>query len=406
MSHHNEGTTGIGSPFHQQTASLNQTTWWYGWNGYVIPDVYTDPVNELRTLRQAATVIDMSPLPKFEISGPDAPRLINYLSTRNVTKLDVNQIYYTPLCNELGKLIADGLLFRIAEYTYRLSLDNCYLWLTQHARGYDVQVKDITAAFGLLALQGPKTCRVLEAATGQDWSDLPFSRRRVASIGGANVDLARQGFTGERGYELWVRAEDGPIVWETIWEAGRHFGLQPAGEYAIDIARVEAGLIVISADYTGAGPDPRCADVPVSDDNFASPFEMGLGRFVDFGGGDFIGKSALREEYIRGAPRHLTGLEINWPEIATAYTDRALPPDVSPRVRWDALPVVADGRHVGRATSITWSPTIKKMIGFGCLEVSLTKIGAELEIQWPVAGEICMVRATVVDLPFISLKRA
>ena len=399
-------TTGLGSPFHPQTALLNQTTWWYGWNGYVIPDVYTDPFNELKTVREAAAVIDMSPLPKFEISGPDAPYLIDYLITRDATRLEVNQIYYTPLCDEFGKLIADGLVFRIDETTYRLSLDNCYQWLSQQAKGYDVAVRDITADFGVLSLQGPKARLVLEAATGMNWSELPFSRRRAAIIAGAEIDLARQGFTGEKGYELWVKAGDGPLVWESIWEAGRPFGLQAAGEYAIDIARVEAGLIVISADYTGAGPDPHCADVSVSEKNLASPFEMGLGHFVDLEGGDFIGKSLLLEELTRGSPHQLTGLEIDWPQIVAAYAEQGLPPDVSPRVRWDALPTFVGDRLVGRATSITWSPTLNKMIGFGCLETSLATKGSSLMIRWPIAGEVSMISATVIDLPFISMKRA
>jgi len=405
MTVHMAGTTGIGSPFHSQTSLLNQTTWWYGWNGYIIPDVYTDPIEELRAVRQAAAIIDMSPLPKFEISGPDAPRLIDYLITRDATKLDVNQIYYTPLCDELGKLIADGLVFRIDETTYRLSLDNCYHWLIQQASGYDVVVSDITASYGLLSLQGPKAQKVLQAVTGQDYADLPFSRRRIATIAGVYVDLARQGFTGEKGYELWVNTEDGPIVWENIWRLGQPFGLKAAGEYAIDIARVEAGLILVSADYTGAGPDPRCADVPVYDDNRASPFEMGLGRFVDFDGVDFIGKAALHKESVMGPPHQLVGLEIDWSQIATAYTARGLPPDISPRVRWDALPALFDDRPVGRATSITWSPTLNKMIGFACLETPFTEVGTSLTIRWPIAGKEGMITGTVIERPFISMKR-
>ena len=398
-------TITIGSPFHSRTAPLNQTTWWYGWNGYLIPDVYTDPIGELSAVREAAAVIDMSPLPKFEISGPDAPQLIDYLITRDSSKLEVNQIFYTPLCNEQGKLIADGLVFRIDEITYRLSLDNCFQWLVQNGRGYDVEVRDITDNFGLLALQGPKAHEVLAAATGRDWSDLPFSRRRVTSIAGIEVDLARQGFTGERGFELWVRAKDGPDVWEAIWQAGQPFGLQAAGEYAIDIARVEAGLILVSADYTGAGPDPRCADVPVDDKNHASPFEMGLGRFIDFGGGDFIGKSALSEELDRGVSRQLVGLEIDWPQIVTAYTGQGLLPEISPRVRWDTLPAFLEDRRIGRATSITWSPTLRRMIGFASLETAYAKKGANLKIHWPVGTGSSQITAKVVELPFIPSNR-
>lgn len=140
-----ERTTCNGTPFHPRTALLNQTTWWYGWNGYVIPDVYTDPRDELAAVREGVAVIDMSPLPKYEISGPDAPRLIDRLITRDATRLSVNQIYYTPLCNEEGKVVADGLVFRLDETTYRLSMDNCTQWFTQQARGLDVQIEDTTA---------------------------------------------------------------------------------------------------------------------------------------------------------------------------------------------------------------------------------------------------------------------
>jgi aminomethyltransferase len=348
----------------------------------------------------------MSPLPKFEIRGKDASRLVDRLITRDATQLEVGQIFYTPLCNEAGKLIADGLVFHTAPDVYRFSMDNCYLWMLEHATGLKVGVSDVTNAYGLLALQGPLSRRVVEEAVGTSVEDLTFSRLRQAKIGCKTVDLARQGFTGELGFEIWVRREDGAQVWDAIMAAGEAYGIQPAGEYAIDIARVEAGMIVISADYTGAGPDPRCADLPVDYEHVASPFEVGLGRFVDLNKQDFIGRQALLEEKNRETTRQLVGLELDWHEIVSQYIQIGLPPDISPRVRWDALQVLKDGEKIGRATSLTWSPTLHKMIGFGCLEDRYTSQGSTLHVHWPVAGQFVDTPAVVTGLPFLRRRRS
>jgi aminomethyltransferase len=399
-------TLPIGTPFHTRTAALNQTTCWYGWNGYLIPDVYNDPATELQAVRNAVAAVDMSPLPKFEVSGKDASRLVDRLITRAASRLDVGQIFYTPLCNEAGKLIADGLVFRTAPDVYRFSLDNCYLWMQQQSSCLQVEISDITNAYGVLSLQGPLAGRVVEKATGASVEALTFSRLRQAQIAGRTVDLARQGFTGELGFEIWVRREDGAEVWDAVMAAGEACGIQPAGEYAIDIARVEAGLIVISADYTGAGPDPRCADLAVDYEHVATPFEVGLGRFVDFNKQDFVGKQALLEESQRGAARRLTGLELDWHELASQYIQIGLPPDISPRVRWDALQVQKDGEKIGRATSLTWSPTLNKMIGFGCLDDRFASQGSTVDVRWPLAGRFVDIPAVVTGLPFMKRRRS
>jgi glycine cleavage system T protein (aminomethyltransferase) len=395
----------VKTPFHERTAALNQTTWWYGWNGYLVPDVYQDPLVELQAIRQAAVVVDMSALPKFEISGREALRLVNLLITRDASQMEVGQIYYTPLCDEAGNLVTEGLVFRHASDLFRLSLDNCYGWFLAHAAGLDVEVRDVTDDFGLLALQGPRSQQVLEAAMGQSRASLPFSRLRQVELAGKAVSLARQGFTGELGFEIWVKRKDALPVWDAVMVAGEPYGLCPAGEYAIDIARVEAGLFLISADYTGAGPDRRCADVVVDDNNIASPFEFGLERFVDFRKPEFIGRQELLDQKNRGFARQLVGLELDWREIASAYLQAGLPPDVSPRVRWDALVVLKDGRKIGRATSLTWSPTLSKLIGFGCLEHRYCTPGCGLHVRWPISGSFVEIPACVTRLPFLKRRR-
>jgi aminomethyltransferase len=170
------------------------------------------------------------------------------------------------------------------------------------------------------------------------------------------------------------------------------------------MARVEAGLIVITADYTGSGPDTRSAEVPVMFENPASPFELGMGSFIDFDKPDFIGKEALRSERDQEPKRLLVGLELDLAEIASLYAAAGLPPDISPRVRWDTLRVFSDEREIGTATSITWSPTIKKLIGFGRVDSGRGRPGANYTVQWPVGDRSAAVNAVAVPLPFLPRK--
>jgi aminomethyltransferase len=258
-------------------------------------------------------------------------------------------------------------------------------------------------------LQGPSSRQVLEEVTQESWSGFRFCRLKRMKIGGVSVMVARQGFTGELGYELWVKREDALSLWDAVYEAGQKHGILPAGEYALDVARLEAGLTLATADYTNAGPDGRSAHVPADRTNLASPFELGLGKYVDLSKGDFIGREALQQEQKNGGPSHaLVGIEIDWRRVQALYEARQLPPEVSPRVRWDALAIVENNRKIGRATSASWSATLGKMIGFACIERLRAKPGERLTIAWADWGGRPMgtASATVVPYPFIPMKRA
>ena len=398
-----------GTPFHARTAAANRTTWWYGWGEYVVPDVYSDVYTEMQAIRTAASMNEMSPLPKMEIRGADAQRFVDYVITRDAGKLDVGHVWYTPWCNHDGWVVSDGLVFRFAEDRYVFSGDRSVGFFRDNAAGFSVSIDDVTDDYGVLALQGPQSRQVLEQASGMEWSGLEFSHIRTASINGVAVNVARQGFTGELGYELWVERTCGTMLWDAIAAAGAELGIQPAGEYAIDIARVEPGLILISADYAGAGTDERSAHVVVDVDNRATPFELGLGHFVDFEQpADFIGREALSKLKQEGASREIVGIEPDWRAITDLFVARGMAPLVSPRVRWDALPVVDGQRKIGRATSITWSPTLEKMIGFACVENAFAARGGTLTIQWADdwGRPLGNVPAAVVEYPFIEMKRS
>jgi len=391
----------VGTAFHPRTSQLNTKMTWGEWAGYYAAAVYADFHDiEYNAIRESAGVIDASPLYKYLVSGADAQRLIDRVMTRDATKLQVDQVFYTPWCDERGKVMDDGTVTRLDETTYRVtSADPCYRWFLLNAAGLDVQVDDVSETLAALALQGPRSREILEAATRSEWSDVKYFRRRRTEIGGIEVDVTRTGYTGDLGYELWIPSEAAVEVWDAVFEAGAAFGIRPAGIRALDVARVEAGLILIEVEYTSA----RHA---MTAEQEYSPFEIGLGRLVDFGGADFVGRRALlAEQRAGGPPRRLVGLEIDWSGIERLFANHDLPPAVSPMVSRDPTPLFKEGRQVGRATSTTWGPTLKKMIALASVERALEPAGTRVSVEWTVEGERGKVGATVVPLPFLDLPR-
>lgn len=396
-----------GTPFHAAASAAAKTPLRYAWGGYHVVDVYTDMAEEVRAVRRTAAMADMSPLNKTRVEGPGSRRLVDRAVTRSLGGLGPGGILYTPWCDERGKVVGDGLVLQTAPDSFIFSAGPLDRWLGRAAGGLDAEISDITDRFGVLALQGPLSRVVLEEASGEDWSSLGFSRLRAARIGGAEVQVLRTGFTGELGYEIWTPADRGPDVWNAVSEAGAERGLTPAGEYAVEVARVEAGLILIGADYNPAGRERRVAHYDELDEGLSSPFELGLGRLVDLGKGDFIGRGALAAEAGAGGPaRRLTGIEIDWKQALEAAVSSGAPPDVSPRVRKDALPVRAGRRTVGRATSVTWSPTLSKLIGLAVVEREHAAPGTRLEVEWPAGGAVSQVAAVAVGLPFSKHRRS
>jgi aminomethyltransferase len=391
----------VGTAFHPRTETMNQKLAWGEWSGYHAAAVYADFHDiEYNAIREAAAVIDVSPLYKYVVSGPDAPRLMNRVLPRDAARQRVNQVFYTPWVDEDGKMIDDGTVTRLTENSYRVTAAlPCYRWFLMNATGLDVQVDDITETTAGLALQGQKSRAVLEAATGQDWSDVPYFGRRATSIGGVPVDVTRTGYTGDLGYELWVSTDDALAMWDRLFQVGPDYGLRPAGINALDVSRLEAGLILIDAEYTSA-LHARTAD------HFYSPAELGLSRLIDFDKGDFVGRRALLAEREGGGPpRRLVGLDLEWAGIEAMFARHGLAPEVSAMVHRPAVPIYREGRQVGRATSIGWGPTIKRMVGFGSVDRRQEAIGTRLSVEWSVEGERGKVAATVVPMPFLDLPR-
>jgi aminomethyltransferase len=391
----------VGTAFHPRTAPLNRKMQWREWSGYFASSVYADFHDiEYNAIREAAALIDVSPLYKYLVTGPDAMRLVDRVITRDATKLAVGSVVYTPWCDENGKVVDDGTVHRLDEARYRWTAADPQLrWLRQNSAGLDVTITEETEATAALALQGPLSRDVLEAATGESFADLRYFRRRPAKVGRVAIDVSRTGYTGDLGYELWIPTEKAVGVWDAVVKAGRAFGLRPAGMVALDVARLEAGLILLEVDYTSA----RHAMNP---DQHYSPYEIGLGRLVNLDKADFVGRLALeREVRSGGPPRRLVGMQLDWYDIEGLYDAQGLPPAISPTVDRSPVPVFAGGRQVGRATSLGWSPILKQAIALTSVPPQHEAPGSRLEVEWTVEGRRGRVTATVVPLPFLDLER-
>jgi len=395
----------VGTAFHARTAPLNRKQQWREWSGYFASSAYADAHDiEYNAIREAAALIDVSPLYKYRVDGPDAQRLVDRVITRDAAGLVPGRVFYTPWCDEHGKVIDDGTVHRLDDGSFRwTAADPQYRWLRMCSGGLDVTIADESEAIAALALQGPLSRSVLEAATGEDFADLRYFRRRPAAfrVGRSRVavDISRTGYTGDLGYELWIPAQHAGAVWDALMAAGQAYGIRPVGMLALDVVRLEAGLILLEVDYTSA----RHALNP---DQHYSPFEIGLGRLVTFDAAEYIGMRALLGEQERGGPdRRLVGLVLDWYAIEALYDEQGLPPAISPSVDRSPVPVHAGGRQVGKATSRGWSPILKQAIALASVPVPYERPGSKLEVEWTVEGRRGRVPATVVVLPFLDLER-
>lgn len=391
----------VGTAFHERTFPLCESLNYREWSGYYAVSSYEPHhEHEYNAIRNASALIDISPLFKYRVSGPDATRLVDHIITRDMRKVSVGQVIYTPWCDEHGKVIDDGTVSRLDENTYRwTAADPSLRWFTQNASGMDVQLEDISESVAALALQGPTSGRLLKSLVkGADIENLKYFRVTNGELAGVPVEISRTGYTGDLGYEIWMPSEQAVSVWDALMKAGQAFDIHPAGMLALDVARVEAGLLLIEVDFNS------CKKALIDEQRY-SPFEMGLGRLVHTAKNRFIGQSALIAEKRRRHAREIVGLEIDWPEVEQLFETAGLPPAVSPITSRVAVPVFKDGAQVGKATSSTWSPVLKKMIALATLKSEHTKPGTHLQFEITVEARRHRVRATVVKLPFFNPKR-
>jgi aminomethyltransferase len=389
----------VGTPFHERELALCESLSYREWSGYYTPSVYeATHEHEYNAIRQSAALIDITPLYKYLLRGRDAAKLINRVLARDIHKVAVGQVIYCCWCDEEGKVIDDGTISRLEENTYRwTAADPNLRWFRENALGMDVEIEDISRQVAALALQGPTSGRLLRSLAEAELANLKYFRVTRGTIAGVPVDISRTGYTGDLGYEIWMPWHEAPKVWDALVEHGRKFDIHPAGMIALDIARIEAGLLLIEVDYFSS----RKALIPSQK---YSPYEIGLGRMVDLKKEHFIGRAALIEEQMRGPARQLVGLEINWSDVERVYESVGLAPQAPTMASRVPVPVYRIGQ-VGKATSTTWSPTLKRMIALASVESGCAKEGTELQMEWTVEAVRHRVGAEVVPLPFFSPPR-
>ena len=390
----------IGTAVHDRTFALAGSLNYREWSGYYAVSAYeTHHEHEYNAIRNASALIDVSPLFKYLIRGRDAVKLVDRVITRDAFKLAIGQVFYTPWCDEHGKVIDDGTVTRLDEDTFRwTAADPSLRWLSQNAIGLDVAIEDISEQVAALALQGPTSGKLLDAVADADVRSLRYFRMTRGAIDGVPVDISRTGYTGDLGYEIWMPWDRATAVWDALMSRGRPYDIHPAGMLALDVARVEAGLLLIEVDFNSSKK-------ALIESQKYSPYEMGLGRLVQLDSRPFVGRTPLAEEHRRGPARQIVGLDISWPAIETLYEEIGLAPQVSAAASRVAVPVYRVGRQVGRATTTTWSPVLKKMIALATVAAPHIAPGTELECEVTVEAVRHRVPATVVKTPFFNPPR-
>ena len=390
----------IGSAVHDRTLALCKSLNYREWSGFFSVSAYeAHHEHEYAAIRTSAALIDISPLYKYLITGKEATGFVNRLITRDATKLAVGQVAYTTWCDEDGKVIDDGTVSRLGDDRYRwTAADPNLRWFQGNADGFDVTIRDVSEEVGALALQGPTSADVLRQVADVDIDALKYFRVTSGAIRNVSVDVSRTGYTGDLGYEIWMPWEDAGRVWDALVDHSQDYLVRPAGMLALDVARIEAGLLLTEVDFFGS------RKALISSQRY-SPFEMGLDRLVSLDKSEFVGQPALRNERLAGPPRRIVGLEIDWPAIEVLFEAVGLPPEPPIVASREAVPVYSGSEQIGKLTSMVWSPVLKKLIALATVHRNYSASGTKILIEFTVQAVRHKVEAVVVPTPFFSPSR-
>ena len=388
------------SPFFDRTSKLNESQEWRRWSGYLSATNYElTHENEYFAIRTKAALLDITPLYKYLIEGPDAQRFLDRLVTRNINICKVGQVMYTPWCDEDGKVIDDGTVQRLSERKFRItSAEPNFEWLEHNSSGMNLTILDDSVTTAAVALQGPNSRDILNAVSSDSLDSLKFFWMMDTMFNNIPVSISRTGYTGDLGYEIWMNPNDALFIWDLLLEKGKLYGITPTGLQALDIARIEAGLILLDVDYISS----RHAIV---ESRKSSPYELGLGWAVKMKKNYFIGKQALEREVTRGPEWEFVGIEIQWTELENHYRNVGLAPGL-PSTAWrTSTPLYYNREQVGYATSGAWSPILKRYIALAHVKSDFAVEDTELQFELKVEHFRKLTAAKVVKTPFFDPER-
>lgn len=372
------------SPFHSRMVELDTLNEWHNWKGYTTPDALYCAETEYFAIRNATGVLDLTPMTKYRISGPEALEYLNRLVTRDMAKIRPGRVAYAVWCDDLGQVLDDGTIFHLRDGEYRLcSQERHYDWLLTNAIGFDVSIVEETAEIAALAVQGPTSFAILSNMGLDGLGSLkPFGLMHF-DFQGAELMVSRTGFTGDLGYELWIQADKAGPLWDALFAAGELHGIRAIGTHALEMARIEAGYLAAYQDFLPAKATVRTGRT-------RSPLELGLEWLVDFSKPNFNGRRALAEEKRRGSTWRLVKLDIEGNKVArSSYIFES-----------------ESGRkgNIGFVTSAEWSPVCKQNVAIGTVRRPHGEVGStvwvEIYYQREMHWSRVMAKAEVVDKPF------
>jgi len=377
------------SPFHARADNLCKLKNWTSWNGYQTARFYDTLASEYFAIRSSCSVMDMTPMEKYRISGPDAERFLARLVTRDISKLQVNRVTYVLWCNDDGKVLDDGTIFYLKDGEYRLCSQHHQLdWLLISSLGMDVTIVEETREVAALTVQGPTSCSVLTEAGVVGLDQLKPFRIMHTNLNGFDLMISRTGYTGDLGYELWTDPDNALELWDSIFDVKARglYDVRPIGLDALEMVRIEAGFIMPADDF-------NTAETTVRADHDRSPFELGMGWVVSFDKGHFTGRRALLKEQGRPIRRRLVKLMIegNKPPKDSFLYDRQ------------------DGRRIGTIKTNIWSPILKANLAMADIDYQNgsppSEIWAEIYYQKELEWRATWAKCSISEKPFWSHPR-
>jgi aminomethyltransferase len=392
------------TPFHERTAALNETQLWSHWSGTLAADRYQmSDKFEYFAVRNAAGIFDSSPLYKYRIAGRDAEAFLAGVLARDIRACPPGHAQYTCWLDDGGFVIEDGVILHTKPDEYLLtSAEPNFAYFADRIGRMAVTIEEVSEGIGTLALQGPRS-RDLLARLVPQMRDIPYFGVTTGEIGGAAVTVSRTGYSGDLGYEIWIDEPDALHVWDTLWDSVDGHGVLPFGLAALYMLRIEAGLLLLDADFDSS----RFA---WNDAHKSTPIELGWAwMFKDLATDDraFIGRKALEREIADKTSRWaMRGLVVDWRDYDRVYNEAGLipPKDHSPIVE-DWMCYDDDYERVGYATSFMYSPMLQRHIAIARVKPEFAKLGTKVNLEFTVDHHYEQVAAHVARLPLYNPER-